>query len=225
MCDNKSAASAEHASPRTYECTPAIDTTSDASPTYSKDEIRPIIKKCVEAALVELDKQYEERFAALNARLANAEALNKSLRERLDAAEERITAEEGRINGIERMLEQVKKELQTKEEDLDAAHPLPQPTRLNMRRNSQQQQSPVLIARFHRRDQRDAVIKARPVLKGSGIVVSEDLTKKNQELLRRLHDSNQYTSSWSWMGKIFAIPLGETRPKKMSILDTIPNSQ
>ena len=272
------APAAEHASALADECTRGIDGTTDASPTYTKEEIRPIIRKCVEVALAEFDKQYAEKLAALNDRLSEAEAQNKQLRERLETVEKDKAVEQEKISNMETALEEVLGQLRAKElcqkkheteindleqysrrshlrikglftqhgesykaavarlcstelqveikeEDLDAAHPLPQSTRRNNRNGQQKQQEvqpPVIIARFHRRDQRDAVIRARAVLKQRKIVISEDLTKRNQELLQRLYDSKQYTSSWSWMGKIFAIPRGETRAKKFGIHDIIP---
>ena len=81
--------------------------------------------------------------------------------------------------------------------DLDDAHPLPtKTTSSTQRRNNGPPPPPTMIVRFHRRDQRDAVIRARTALKGQGIVITEDLTKKNQELLRKLHDSKSYKNSF-----------------------------
>lgn len=280
MPGNENAATAVHDSIATLtaECTPAPAITSDESVCYSREEIRPIIKACVQKALDEFDKQYEEKLAALHARLTNAEETNKQLREKLEEAEKKRAAGDERMCQIERKLEEVQKELsakkistknheieindleqysrrshirirglnmqhgesykaavarlcstqlgvQIKEEDLDAAHPLPQAKHDNRNGQQKQQRPPTMIARFHRRDQRDDVIRARSVLKDSGIVVSEDMTKKNQDLLHRLFVSKQYTSSWSWMGKIYAIPRGETKAKRMSIHDTIDTTQ
>jgi hypothetical protein len=111
------------------------------------------------------------------------------------------------------------------ETDLDDAHPLP----VKMPKTQTQQiqhngppPPPTMIARFHRRDQRDAILRARTALKGQGIVISEDLTSKNQGLLKKLHDSESIKSSWSWMGKIYAIVYGETKVIRFDIHDTIP---
>lgn len=287
---NNQAIPAEHASSLTAECTPTPVTAANVT-TYAKDDISPIIEKCIKVALEEFDKQ----ITILNARLTSTEAQNKELKERLDAEvikreeEAKVTSE--RLCQLEKKLITTQKELGNKKvsndyknheleindleqysrrshirirglevrrgetykaavvrlcstklhvpirmEDLDAAHPLPQSTRRTSLKQplqqGQQQQSqqtqqhlPNIIARFHGRDQRDAVIKARSILKGTRTVVSEDLTAKNQDLLRRLGASKNYTSSWSWMGKIYAIPRGEKNAKKMSIMDNIPPNQ
>lgn len=271
---------AEHASTLTAECTETSVTAADV--TYTKDEISPIIQKCIQVALKEFEKQHEEKLAALNIRLTNTETLNRELKARLDAEEikrkEEAKVASKRLCQLEKDVLNIQKELRgkqvsskhneieindleqysrrshlrirglhvqsgenyksavarlcstklqvpIKEEDLDAAHPLPQTTRRTSSKQAQQQQQqpPNIIARFHQRDQRDAVIKARALLKNSKIVVSEDLTAKNQDLLKRLHASNQFTSSWSWMGKIYAIPRGANKAKKISIKDTIPS--
>lgn len=97
--------------------------------------------------------------------------------------------------------------------DLDAAHPLP---------HSNKNTPPPLIVRFHRRDHRDAALIARKKLKGSGITITEDLTRKNQELLRKLNESPDFTAAWSWMGKILAVRKGESKPTRYNISDDIP---
>lgn len=60
-----------------------------------------------------------------------------------------------------------------------------------------------IIAKFLRRDDRDRVLRARSVLKGSGITISEDLTADNQRLLAKVRDHTDIESCWSWNGKIF----------------------
>jgi hypothetical protein len=113
------------------------------------------------------------------------------------------------------------------ETDLDDAHPLPsktKPSTDSTTRPSGPPPPPTMIVRFHCRDQRDAVLRARKVLKNQGIVVAEDLTQLNQALLKKMKDSNQFTSSWSWMGKIYGIPTGQTRAVRINIHDTFPSS-
>ncbi|ELT96651.1 hypothetical protein CAPTEDRAFT_187386 [Capitella teleta] len=46
-------------------------------------------------------------------------------------------------------------------------------------------------------------------LKGQRISISEDLTSKNQNLLRSLQNSANFQSAWSWKGHIYAKPVGE----------------
>jgi hypothetical protein len=110
------------------------------------------------------------------------------------------------------------------ESDLDDAHPLPAPTPKKPAATNGLPLTPppVLIARFHQRELRDAVLRARSALKGQNIAISEDLTAPNQKLLKKLYESDSYTSSWSWMGKIYAIRRGEIRAKRITIHDVIP---
>jgi hypothetical protein len=113
------------------------------------------------------------------------------------------------------------------ETDLDDAHPLPSKPKPSAAstttRPSGPPPLPTMIVRFHCRDQRDAVLRARKVLKNQGIVVAEDLTQLNQALLKKMKDSDQFTNSWSWMGKIYGIPAGQTRAVRVSIHDTFPS--
>jgi signal transduction histidine kinase len=114
------------------------------------------------------------------------------------------------------------------ETDLDDAHPLPTPApKKPTATNGLPPPSlppPVMIARFHRRELRDAILRARSQLKGQNIAISEDLTAPNQKLLKKLYDSDCIVSSWSWMGKIYGISRGETRAKRYTIHDNIPTS-
>ena len=47
-------------------------------------------------------------------------------------------------------------------------------------------------------------MKNRRKLKGSGIVVAEDLTKQNGELLHKTSKHKKVNSAWSMDGRIFA---------------------
>ena len=64
--------------------------------------------------------------------------------------------------------------------------------------------SPAIIVKFLRRDVRDAVLRARRALKGSGVSISEDLTYDNQRLLGEVKTHEDIDNAWSWNGKIFA---------------------
>lgn len=79
--------------------------------------------------------------------------------------------------------------------------------------------TPPIIVRFHARDVRDAVIRARRQLKGGRISIAEDLTSKNVKLLNRLKSSQDFDSAWSWNGKIFAKHKGGHRGHRFDIFD------
>ena len=112
--------------------------------------------------------------------------------------------------------------------DIDAAHPLPSRPRktesTTPRTADPSASSPppdVVIVRFHRRDTRDAVIRARRSLKGTKVSIQEDLTRENAALLRRLSQSPSIRSAWSWEGKIYGAMEGIKKPKRFDILDEL----
>lgn len=79
--------------------------------------------------------------------------------------------------------------------DLDAAHRIPIQDKTKPR---------PLIVKFLRRSHRDAVIKKRSNLKGSGISIHEDLTSDNQKLLVRVKSHAHVENAWSQNGNIYA---------------------
>ena len=60
-----------------------------------------------------------------------------------------------------------------------------------------------VIVRFMNRSLRDALLKKRQVLKGSGVSVGEDLTKYNADLSKAAFKHEAVSSSYSINGKIF----------------------
>ena len=56
------------------------------------------------------------------------------------------------------------------------------------------------VARYHKIE----VIQKRRVLKGTGIVIQEDLTNMNMKLLERLSRTDSVETAWSRDGKLFA---------------------
>lgn len=116
-----------------------------------------------------------------------------------------------------------------REDDLDAAHPLPSTTATTSAKTAssnptRQPPPPTIIVRFHQRDLRDTVIKSRSKLKNTGILVTDDLTHQNQKLLRKLHHDPKIERAWSWMGKILAIPKGARRATQIRINEQIPSA-
>lgn len=116
--------------------------------------------------------------------------------------------------------------------DIDAAHPLPlrppssresDPDSTSLK--SKNQRIPAVIVRFHDRELRDSIIKARRSLKGRRsnsnapmYSIVEDLTSKNAALLQRLRDQPAvYEAAWSWEGKIYARRKGELRGRRLDI--------
>lgn len=121
-----------------------------------------------------------------------------------------------------------------KEEDMDAAHPLPSTstspkspthTSANSARRPIRPSPATIIVRFHRRDLRDTIIAKRSKLKASGIVITEDLTQRNQRLLTKLHHDPNIERSWSWMGKILAIPKGSKRAVQIHLHTPFPTQR
>ena len=68
-----------------------------------------------------------------------------------------------------------------------------------------QRRRPVMLVRFTRKDDRDTIIRARKVLKGTRYAITEDLTGLNMKTMNRLRNHDQVRTVWSWNGKILAI--------------------
>lgn len=114
--------------------------------------------------------------------------------------------------------------LEVNADDFDAAHPLPlrRANPLVEHQAAPKERIPAIIVRFFSRDKRDLVLSCRRSLKGQRISISEDLTSKNQNLLRSLQNSANFQSAWSWKGHIYAKPVGENaKVRKCSIFDVI----
>lgn len=83
--------------------------------------------------------------------------------------------------------------------DIDRTHRVGKPTGDSPR---------AILVKFVRHDIKSKVIKARRHLKGTKIVIKEDLTVQNQILLRSVKTSEVTSNAWSWDGKIFCTKTG-----------------
>ena len=88
--------------------------------------------------------------------------------------------------------------------DIDGAH------RVGIARNGKPRG---MIVRFLKRADRMEVLRARKVLKGTGISVAEDLTKLNVQLLNRAKNHPKIEQSYSWNNKCWAVGKNGTRIK------------
>ena len=61
-----------------------------------------------------------------------------------------------------------------------------------------------ILVRFHRRDTKYTVMKARKQLRGTGISISEDLTTANLRLLKDTKGHPRIEDVWGWNAKVFA---------------------
>lgn len=62
-----------------------------------------------------------------------------------------------------------------------------------------------IIVKFTNYSARSSVIKARRKLKSTGIVIQEDLTARNRELLKQTSAHPKVSSAWSLDGRIFGL--------------------
>ncbi|XP_063959079.1 uncharacterized protein LOC129254761 isoform X2 [Lytechinus pictus] len=92
--------------------------------------------------------------------------------------------------------------------DIDRSHRLPsrQTSRDELHSSSK---SPAIIVKFTSFKSKQQMMKHRRRLKGSGVVVVEDLTKKNADLLTQTSRHPKVTSSWTSDGRVFAIVKNE----------------
>ena len=84
-----------------------------------------------------------------------------------------------------------------------------------------------ILIKFTNYDARNKVIRSRSKLKGSGITIHEDLTRKNQTLLSKTSKKQGVVSAWSKDGRIFAaVPSttpGQTVKMLISGIDDLKN--
>ena len=98
-------------------------------------------------------------------------------------------------------------------DDLDAAH------RVGRGRN---EKPPAIIARFFRRDDCHRILTSRRALKGSGFVITDDLTHMNVKLLNRARIHAGVASTWSWNGSIW-IQTEKGHKGKIQLFDDLNN--
>lgn len=94
-----------------------------------------------------------------------------------------------------------KLEIQLSPEDIDRSHRVGKPD----------SDARAIIVKFARHDTKAKVIRARRKLAGSPIVIREDLTKINHNLLKAAKDNDKVNNAWSWDGRILATKNGSSR--------------
>ena len=82
-----------------------------------------------------------------------------------------------------------------------------------------------IIAKFILRTHKLEALRNRRKLKGTGIGLSEDLTKENYQKLLKIKSHDNVESAWTKDGVIFAKLKSEVRIKKiLDIRDCLPHS-
>lgn len=94
------------------------------------------------------------------------------------------------------VMELVEKKLNIKlsPEDIDRSH----------RVGKSENNAPAIIVKFTRHDIKTQILRARRQLKGTRVIIREDLTKINQNLLKAAKANVKVTNAWSWDGRIYA---------------------
>ena len=109
--------------------------------------------------------------------------------------------------------------IKSKAGDIDAAHILPKGIN---QKGQKDERPPNIIVKFMSRDARDEAIRRRKQLKGSGIVILEDLTTMNVKLMNRVNNHDQIERSWSQNGKIIGLTKGGAKIR-FELFDNIQN--
>lgn len=197
-------------------------------------EFLNLLKGCIEEALdskIEpLRKQLDNmngKILDLETKLEENQCIQKQLNEDVIKAHHQINELEQysrrnclRISGVKEennescnqlIMDIAKTKLDTNitPNDIDRAH------RLGPKRNDGKERP--MIVKFTSYDARDRFIRARRKLKGSSIVVREDLTKANQELLFKVKEYPTVKTVWSHDGKIIALITKDGREFKKRI--------
>lgn len=212
--------------------------TASATPTsitITKEELDSLIKTAVESALKTTTTFFQGKLDELNAlideqseKIDQLRLHTKNLEKETNNLEQYSRRSNIRITGLvvnetnpdykQCVCDFVGRNLTDKEgnaiiitpDDIDAAHPLP---------SRDQTKTATIIVKFHSREKRDIIIKHRRDLKGKKMAISEDLTSKNIKLLKELNSSPDFSSAWSWGGKVFAIHTTGGKPHKFDIHD------
>ena len=72
-----------------------------------------------------------------------------------------------------------------------------------------------IIIKFKSYRKRREILASRPQLKGKKMIPVEDLTAKNQELLKHARDHEKIMSAWSIDGRIIALLRGKNKVTKV----------
>ena len=86
--------------------------------------------------------------------------------------------------------------LDIREKDIDAAHRVGKSNKNNKYSRS-------MIVRFVRRDTKFEIMRNRKKLKGSGVVVADDLCQEIIKVYNRVRNDPRVKDAWTWFGKIF----------------------
>ena len=112
------------------------------------------------------------------------------------------------------------------DQDIDRSHRVGKIINVTGDENTKTRHRQILI-KFTNYDARNKIILSRSKLKGSGITIHEDLTRKNQTLLSKTSKKQGVVSAWSKDGRIFAaVPSttpGQTVKMLISGIDDLKN--
>lgn len=217
---------------------------------FSPDEVKDMIEKAVRAATLQFEIAYTEKLRYMKAEMLELRDTVHKLQVSHNRLEQYSRRSNLRIRGLqipkgadcrEKVVNFINDNVKTTDgqslritaNDIDAAHPLPSRPKKTAAetipkaadeataRTAAQTDPDVVIVRFHERDTRDAIIRARRSLKGSAMTIQEDLTRANAALLYRLSKVQAITSAWSWEGKIYGLVNGIKKPQRYDIHDEL----
>lgn len=158
----------------------------------------------LEQALEKKDKEINEMKCSME----KLDSLNETLQANLNSLEQYSRRNCLRVFGLTESpnenttamicsLAQQKLGVELKTTDIDRSHRVGPAAKDGKTRG--------IIVKFMSYTSRDLVIRNRRKLKGTGIVIKEDLTWENQKLLRATLDLPSVSSAWTKDGVIFAL--------------------
>ncbi|XP_069132016.1 uncharacterized protein [Argopecten irradians] len=198
----------------------------------TKEYMDGIVSKLKDDIQTEIQRQNEELVNTLKVRINYLESENEELKEKVSLLEQRESDSEdticeleskfndleqqGRKNSVrifgltdpsvkesaeecvKRVVEFSNSKLKVplRTEDIDIAHRLGK---------FDQSKKRAVIVKFTHRTKKFEIIKSRRILRNSGITVSEDLTRINQQRLSEAFRLNSVQNSYSIDGKLFVV--------------------
>lgn len=171
--------------------------------TRSKSEQEDLIQRVIEKVLT--NKMFlDKMLAAVQEALSSRDLKQKELEDRIEVQEQYSRSNNVRIFGVpeteaEKVEEVVAKlcseklKVKVSAEDIDHSHRL---------KGKEGAHRPIII-RFCRRSVRDEIYRAKSKLRGTSIVIREDLTKERMCIIKNLVSKTSYKDVFTSNGNVF----------------------
>lgn len=162
----------------------------------------------VEAMIKTQNTEFDTLVEAQNVKIVTLEKENESLRRRVDKAEQYSRRKQVRLIGVKETagenLSDVIQVILRDKLKLNCVDIKPSNCFRIGKKKSEGDKPRQVMLRLTSFEDRSLIMKQRKLLKGSGIIIVEDLTKTRHHLLKAAQEAFNKTSVWTLGGNIFA---------------------